>query len=462
MDASPGPRNVVHVTVNANTSVAGGNTWRDLPAAQQPEYPDSEALRDVLADLASYPPLVFAGECDQLRARLGAVAKGEAFLLQGGDCAEAFDAVSAEHIRAKLKTLLQMSAVLTYAASVPVVKVGRIAGQYSKPRSKPTETRDGVTLPTYRGDSVNGFAFTEKDRVPDPARLKQMYHASSSTLNLVRAFTTGGYADLRQVHAWNQDFVKSSPAGQRYEALAREIDSALNFMKACGTDPAEFKAVEFYASHEALLLDYETALTRTDSRTGELYDTSGHMVWIGERTRQMDGAHIEFASKVRNPIGIKLGPTTTVDEALGYIDRLDPEREPGRLTFIVRMGADKVRDKLPELVEKVTASGATVAWVTDPMHGNTFEAASGHKTRRFDDVLDEVKGFFEVHKGLGTHPGGIHVELTGDDVTECVGGGHEIFVDDLHQRYETACDPRLNRSQSLDLAFLVAEMYRDQ
>lgn len=453
---------MVHVTVNANTSVAGGNTWRDLPAAQQPEYPDSEALRDVLADLASYPPLVFAGECDQLRARLGAVAKGEAFLLQGGDCAEAFDAVSAEHIRAKLKTLLQMSAVLTYAASVPVVKVGRIAGQYSKPRSKSTETRDGVTLPTYRGDSVNGFAFTEEARIPDPARLKQMYHASSSTLNLVRAFTTGGYADLRQVHAWNQDFVKSSPAGQRYEALAREIDNALNFMKACGTDPAEFKAVEFYASHEALLLDYETALTRTDSRTGELYDTSGHMVWIGERTRQMDGAHIEFASKVRNSIGIKLGPTTTVDEALGYVDRLDPEREPGRLTFIVRMGADKVRDKLPELVEKVTASGATVAWVTDPMHGNTFEAASGHKTRRFDDVLDEVKGFFEVHKGLGTHPGGIHVELTGDDVTECVGGGHEIFVDDLHQRYETACDPRLNRSQSLDLAFLVAEMYRDQ
>ncbi|CAM5624397.1 3-deoxy-7-phosphoheptulonate synthase class II [Streptomyces] [Streptomyces griseus] len=450
------------MTVNANTSVAGGNTWRDLPAAQQPEYPDSEALRDVLADLASYPPLVFAGECDQLRARLGAVAKGEAFLLQGGDCAEAFDAVSAEHIRAKLKTLLQMSAVLTYAASVPVVKVGRIAGQYSKPRSKSTETRDGVTLPTYRGDSVNGFAFTEEARVPDPARLKQMYHASSSTLNLVRAFTTGGYADLRQVHAWNQDFVKSSPAGQRYEALAREIDNALNFMKACGTDPAEFKAVEFYASHEALLLDYETALTRTDSRTGELYDTSGHMVWIGERTRQMDGAHIEFASKVRNPIGIKLGPTTTVDEALGYVERLDPDREPGRLTFIVRMGADKVRDKLPELVEKVTASGATVAWVTDPMHGNTFEAASGHKTRRFDDVLDEVKGFFEVHKGLGTHPGGIHVELTGDDVTECVGGGHEIFVDDLHQRYETACDPRLNRSQSLDLAFLVAEMYRDQ
>ncbi|MCX4551605.1 3-deoxy-7-phosphoheptulonate synthase class II [Streptomyces sp. NBC_01387] len=451
------------MTVNADTQApAVQATWRDLPAAQQPEYPDTEALRDVIADLTSYPPLVFAGECDQLRERLGAVAKGEAFLLQGGDCAEAFDAVSAEQIRAKLKTLLQMSAVLTYAASVPVVKVGRIAGQYSKPRSKGTETRDGVTLPTYRGDSVNGFAFNEKSRVPDPDRLKQMYHASASTLNLVRAFTTGGYADLRQVHAWNQDFVKSSPSGQRYEQLAREIDSALNFMKACGTDPAEFRAVEFYASHEALLLDYESALTRTDSRTGRLYDTSGHMVWVGERTRQLDHAHIEFAAQIRNPIGVKLGPTTTPEEALSYVERLDPDREPGRLTFIVRMGADKVRDKLPNLVENVTASGAQVVWVTDPMHGNTFEAASGHKTRRFDDVLDEVKGFFEVHKSLGTHPGGIHVELTGDDVTECVGGGDEIFVDDLHQRYETACDPRLNRSQSLDLAFLVAEMYRAQ
>ncbi|WP_030909455.1 class II 3-deoxy-7-phosphoheptulonate synthase [Streptomyces sp. NRRL F-5126] len=450
------------MTVNAEKPVTSVPTWKGLPAAQQPEYPDQEALRAVVAELEACPPLVFAGECDQLRSRMAAVAKGEAFLLQGGDCAEAFDAVSAEHIRAKLKTLLQMSAVLTYAASVPVVKVGRIAGQYSKPRSKNTETRDGVTLPSYRGDSVNGFAFDEASRVPDPTRLTRMYHASSSTLNLVRAFTTGGYADLRQVHAWNQDFVKSSPAGQRYEQLAREIDNALGFMKACGTDPAEFRAVEFYSSHEALLLDYESALTRTDSRTGTLYDTSAHLVWIGERTRQLDGAHIEFASQIRNPLGIKLGPNTTVDEALGYIDRLDPEREPGRLTFVVRMGADKVRDKLPELVEKVTASGATVAWVTDPMHGNTFEAASGHKTRRFDDVLDEVKGFFEVHKGLGTHPGGIHVELTGDDVTECVGGGDEIFVDDLHQRYETACDPRLNRSQSLDLAFLVAEMYRDQ
>ncbi|MEU6170646.1 class II 3-deoxy-7-phosphoheptulonate synthase [Streptantibioticus parmotrematis] len=449
------------MTVNAETT-ARRDTWRDLPAAQQPEWPHPEALRDVVAELESYPPLVFAGECDQLRARMGAVARGEAFLLQGGDCAEAFDAVSADQIRNKLKTLLQMGAVLTYAASVPVVKVGRIAGQYSKPRSKPTETRDGVTLPTYRGDSVNGFEFTPEARTPDPERLKRMYHASAATLNLVRAFTTGGYADLRQVHAWNQDFVKSSPSGQRYEALAREIDNALNFMEACGTDPAEFRTVEFFSSHEALILDYESALTRVDSRTGQLYDVSGHMVWIGERTRQLDGAHLEFASRIRNPLGVKLGPSSTAEDALTLIERLDPEREPGRLTFITRMGADKVRDRLPELVEKVTASGAQVAWVCDPMHGNTFEAASGHKTRRFDDVLDEVKGFFEVHKGLGTHPGGIHVELTGDDVTECVGGGDEIFVDDLHQRYETACDPRLNRSQSLDLAFLVAEMYRGQ
>lgn len=287
-----------------------------------------------------------------------------------------------------------------------------------------------------------------------------MYNASAATLNLVRAFTTGGYADLRQVHAWNQDFVRNSPTGQRYERLAKEIDNALSFMQACGVAPEEFKTVEFYSSHEALVLDYETALTRVDSRTGDLYDVSGHMVWIGERTRQLDGAHIEFAAQIRNPIGVKLGPTTTVDEALTLIERLDPEREPGRLTFITRMGAGKIRDQLPALVEKVTASGAQPVWICDPMHGNTFEAGTGHKTRRFDDVLDEVKGFFEVHRALGTHPGGIHVELTGDDVTECVGGGDEVLVDDLHQRYETACDPRLNRSQSLDLAFLVAEMYR--
>ena len=446
--------------MNATTSASAGNTWRNLPAAQQPEYPDTEALRAVIADLESYPPLVFAGECDQLRARMAAVAKGEAFLLQGGDCAEAFDAVSADHIRNKLKTLLQMGAVLTYAASVPVVKVGRIAGQYSKPRSKGTETRDGVTLPTYRGDSVNGFDFNEAARIPDPERLKRMYNASASTLNLVRAFTTGGYADLHQVHAWNRDFVAASPSGERYELLAAEIQRALDFMRACGVDPEQTRTVEFFSSHEGLLLEYEAALTRTDSRTGTSYNTSGHFVWIGERTRDLDGAHIDYFSKIRNPIGIKLGPGTTPDDALAYLAKLNPQREPGRLSFIIRMGAGKVRDKLPALVEKVTAEGHQVAWICDPMHGNTFEAPSGHKTRRFDDVLDEVKGFFEVHRELGTHPGGIHVELTGDDVTECVGGGDEIAFGDLGTRYESACDPRLNRSQSLDLAFLVAEMYR--
>ena len=438
------------------------DTWSALPAGQQPEWPDAAALAAVKAELASYPPLVFAGECDLLKERVAAVARGEAFMLTGGDCAETFDGVSADAIRAKLKTLLQMAVVLTYAASVPVVKVGRIAGQYSKPRSKSTETRDGVTLPAYRGDSVNGFDFTPEARTPDPRRLLRMYQASASTLNLVRAFTTGGYADMRQVHAWNQDFVAGSPSGERYEVLAGEIDRALSFMRACGTDPEEFRTVEFYAAHEGLVLDYESALTRVDSRTGLPYATSGHYVWIGERTRDLDGAHVEYFSRIRNPIGIKLGPSTTPDDALAYLDRLDPDHEPGRLSFIVRMGANVVREKLPALVEKVTASGHQVAWISDPMHGNTFEAPSGHKTRRFDDVLDEVKGFFEVHHALGTHPGGIHVELTGDDVTECIGGGAEVLFEDLKDRYETLCDPRLNRTQSLDLAFLVAEMLRNR
>ncbi|RJL31834.1 3-deoxy-7-phosphoheptulonate synthase class II [Bailinhaonella thermotolerans] len=436
------------------------DTWRDLPAVQQPEWPDPGELKAVVDELSQLPPLVFAGECDQLKDRLAAVARGEAFVLQGGDCAETFAGATASDVRNKLKTLLQMAVVLTYAASVPVVKIGRIAGQFAKPRSKPTETRDGVTLPAYRGDMVNGFEFTPEARTPDPRRLLRAYHSAAVTLNLARAFTMGGYADLRQVHAWNQDFVAESPAGQRYERLAGEIDRALTFMQACGADPAEFHTVEFYSSHEALILDYDRALTRTDSRTGLPYDVSGHFVWIGERTRQLDGAHVEFLRHIRNPIGVKLGPTTTPEEALALIEKLDPEREPGRLTFITRMGASRVRDALPTLVEKVTATGAKVAWICDPMHGNTFEAPSGHKTRRVTDVLDEVAGFFEVHRALGTHPGGIHIEFTGDDVTECVGGGAEISEADLHERYETACDPRLNRSQSLDLAFLVAEMYR--
>jgi 3-deoxy-7-phosphoheptulonate synthase len=418
--------------------------------------------RAAAAELSEQPPLVFAGECDQLKDRLAAVARGEAFVLQGGDCAETFSGSTADSVRDRLETLLQMAVVLTYAASVPVVKIGRMAGQFAKPRSRPTETRDGVELPAYRGEAVNGLEFTPESRRPDPARLLRAYHSAATTLNLCRAFTSGGYADLHQVHTWNQDFVAQSPAGRRYERLAGEIDRALSFMRACGADPEELHGVELYSSHEGLLLEYERALTRIDSRTGLPYDVSAHLVWVGDRTRDPDGAHVELFRHIRNPIAVKLGPTASPDDALALIERLDPEREPGRLTFITRLGADRVRDALPPLVESVTELGAPVAWICDPMHGNTFEAPSGHKTRRFDHVLDEVAGFFEVHRALGTHPGGIHVEFTGDDVTECVGGGDEIVEDDLAERYETACDPRLNRRQSLDLAFQVAEMYRDQ
>jgi 3-deoxy-7-phosphoheptulonate synthase len=429
-----------------------------LPAAQQPEWPDSAALEAAVSELRTMPPLVFAGECDTLRDRLAAVSRGEAFILQGGDCAETFAGVTAANVRNKLKTLLQMAVVLTYAASVPVVKIGRLAGQYAKPRSRPTETRGEVTLPAYRGDAVNGFAFTTESRMPDPNRLLRMYNSSAATLNLTRAFVGGGYADLRQVHAWNTDFVLSSPAGLRYERLAGQIDKAMAFMNAIGADPEQLHTVELYSSHEALLLDYEHALTRVDSRTGQPYNVSGHFVWVGDRTRQLDGAHIEFASRIRNPIGVKLGPSTTPDDVLSFADRLDPNREPGRLTFITRMGAGKIRDLLPPLIEKASSAGLVTSWICDPMHGNTYEAPSGHKTRRFDDVIDEVRGFFEVHRALGTHPGGVHVELTGDDVTECVGGGDPIAEDGLGERYETLCDPRLNRTQSLELAFLVAEL----
>jgi len=443
-----------------STSLADLDAWRALPAAQQADWPEPARVRAVTAELAEQPPLVFAGECDQLKDRLAAVARGEAFVLQGGDCAETFAGSTADAVRDRLETLLQMALVLTYAASVPVVKIGRMAGQFAKPRSHPTESRDGVELPAYRGEAVNGLEFTPEARRPDPARLLRVYHSAAGTLNLCRAFASGGYADLHQAHAWNQDFVAQSPAGQRYEQLAGEIDRALSFMNACGVDPEELHGVEFYSSHEALLLEYERALTRIDSRTGLPYDLSAHLLWIGERTRDLDGAHVEFCRQIRNPIGVKLGPTAAPDDALALSERLNPDREPGRLTFITRLGAGRIRDVLPALVEKVTERGSPVAWVCDPMHGNTFEAPSGHKTRRFDHVLDEVAGFFEVHRALGTHPGGIHVEFTADDVTECVGGGHEIVEDDLAQRYETACDPRLNRRQSLDLAFRVAEMYR--
>jgi len=436
-----------------------------LVAAQQPQWPggkDGEPVQAAVAKLKSLPPLVFAGECDDLKAKIAQAASGNAFWLQGGDCAETFTAATADSIRNRIKTILQMAAVLQYYSSIPVVKVGRMAGQFAKPRSNDLETRGDVTLPAYRGDAVNDLEFTEKARTPNPQRLVDVYNTSAATLNLVRAFTQGGFADLRRVHEWNKGFIRDSSVGDRYDAMAKEIDRALSFMKSAGVDPESFKSVDFYSSHEALILEYEKSLTRIDSRTGDPYDVSAHFLWIGERTRQLDGAHVDFASKIKNPIGVKLGPKSTVDDALRLIDRLDPNREPGRLTFITRMGAGKVRESLPALIDGVTKSGAQVLWVCDPMHGNTFETATGYKTRQFDDVMDEVKGFFEVHKALGTHPGGIHIELTGDDVTECLGGGEKISESDLASRYESACDPRLNHSQSLELAFLVAEMLRDR
>ena len=433
-----------------------------LVAAQQPNWPDKEALAKAVEELRTFPPFVFAGECDTLKEKIAEAAEGRAFWLQGGDCAETFAGATADSIRNRMKTILQMAAVLQYGASLPVLKVGRMAGQFAKPRSNDNETRGDVTLPAYRGDAVNDLEFTLESRTPDPQRLVKVYQTSVSTLNLVRAFTHGGFADLRRVHEWNKGFIRDSAVGERYEQMANEIGRALAFMQSAGVDPDAFRSVDLYSSHEALILEYERALTRIDSRTQEPYDVSAHFVWIGERTRKIDGAHVDFCSKIRNPIGVKLGPKTQVDEVLALIDKLDPNREPGRLTFITRMGAGVVREALPKLVDGVTKSGAKVLWVCDPMHGNTYEAPSGYKTRKFDDVLDEVRGFFEVHKKLGTHPGGIHIELTGDDVTECVGGGEQISHDDLSSRYETACDPRLNHTQSLELAFLVAEMLRDR
>ena len=433
-----------------------------LPAAQQPAWPDSTALINATSELKTLPPLVFAGECDNLKAMIANAAEGKAFWLQGGDCAETFAAATADSIRNRIKTILQMAAVLQYGASLPVVKVGRMAGQFAKPRSNDSEVRGNVVLPAYRGDAVNDLEFTESARRPDPQRLVKVYHTSSATLNLVRAFTQGGFADIRRVHEWNKGFIKDSKIGPRYEAMANEIGRALAFTASAGVDPEKFKTVDFYASHEALILEYEKALTRIDSRTGDAYDVSAHFLWIGERTRQLNGAHIDFASKIKNPIGVKIGPKTTAQEALDLIARLNPTNEPGRLTFITRMGAGKIREILPSIVKAVTDSGAKVLWVCDPMHGNTYEAPSGYKTRKFDDVMEEVRGFFDVHKSCGTHPGGVHIELTGDDVTECVGGGEEISHEDLATRYETACDPRLNHTQSLELAFLVAEMLRDR
>ena len=434
----------------------GLDNFRNLEAKQQPTWPDAAELEKVRAELAKLPPLVFAGEVDTLRSRLAQAAEGKAFLLQGGDCAETFVDATADRIRNRIKTVLQMAVVLMYGSSLPVIKMGRMAGQFAKPRSSDTETRGDSTLLAYRGDAVNGYEFDEESRKHDPKRLLQAYHTSASTLNLIRAFTTGGFADLREVHAWNKGFT-DNPANKKYETIAGDIDRAMRFMEACGVDSAELRATEFFVSHEGLLFDYERPLTRIDSRTQLPYVTSGHFIWIGERTRQLDGAHVDFFSRVRNPIGIKLGPTTTKDQVLSLIDKVDPNREPGRLTLISRMGAGKIREALPPLVEAVRDAGATPLWITDPMHGNGITTKNGYKSRRFDDVMDEVMGFFEVHRATGTHPGGLHVELTGDDVAECLGGSEQIDESTLEQRYESVCDPRLNHMQSLELAFLVAE-----
>jgi len=437
-------------------------SWRDKSAAQQPDWPDEAALDGALKRLGTLPPLVFAGEARSLTAALAQVADGRAFLLQAGDCAESFDGFSADGIRDKLKVILQMAVVLTYGSGVPVVKVGRIAGQYAKPRSAAFERVGDVDLPAFRGHIVNDLAPTAAARTPDPERLVAAYHQSASTLNLLRAFTKGGFADLTQVHVWNQQFVASSAEGRRYETIASEIDRALRFMAACGIDldSTAVHQVDFWTSHESLLLGYEEALTRRDSLTGDWYDCSAHLLWIGDRTRDVDGAHVEFLSGVGNPIGLKLGPSSTPDEAVALCRRLNPGRVPGRLTLVSRMGAARVETALPPIVRAVRADGHPVVWACDPMHGNTFASESGRKTRHFDDVLGEIRGFFTVCGAEGVWPGGVHVELTGDNVTECLGGAEEILDAHLDDRYETMCDPRLNGRQSIDLAFQVAELLR--
>jgi 3-deoxy-7-phosphoheptulonate synthase len=438
-------------------------SWKQYSALQQPEWPDESEVERVLKELGQQPPLVFAGEADTLREQLADVCAGNALLLQAGDCAESFDANSADSIRDKLKVILQMAVALTYSTGLPIVKIGRIAGQFAKPRSSATETVDDVELPSFRGHIVNDVDFSEGSRAADPQRLMQAYNQSASTLNLLRAFTRGGFANLSRVHAWNQEFVAGSPAGEQYRRLADGITDALAFMRACGVDPEEHASlheVDFYTSHEALLLGYEQALTRQDSISGGWYDCSAHMLWIGERTRQSDSAHLEFLSGVQNPLGCKLGPTATAEEAIAICERLNPDQIPGRLTLITRFGADKVAGGLPPLLDAVTAAGHPVVWACDPMHGNTYTAPSGRKTRHFDSVLAEVNGFFDAHRSVGTWAGGIHIELTGDDVTECLGGGQDVSDADLGLRYETMCDPRLNGAQSLDLAFRVAEHLR--
>jgi 3-deoxy-7-phosphoheptulonate synthase len=438
-------------------------SWRTLPAGQQPAWPDSGAVAAVLERLRILPPLVFAGEARNLQHALGDVAEGRAFLLQAGDCVESFRDVSAVMIREKLKVLLQMSAVLTFAAAVPVVKVGRVAGQFAKPRSSDTEVIDGVELPSFRGHTVHSDEPSADARIADPERILQGYYQAASTLNLLRAFTKGGFADITQVHTWNKEFVASSPAGQRYEQLADEIGRALAFMQACGIDLAGERTlheVDVWTSHEGLLLDYEEPLTRKDSLTGDWYACSAHMLWIGERTRRLDGAHVAFFAGVHNPVGVKIGPDATADDVVALCERLNPRLVPGRLTLITRLGADRVEELLPPLLRAVRESGIPVVWACDPMHANVFKTAAGFKTRRFDDVLREIEGFFAAHRAVGTWPGGVHLEYTGEDVTECLGGSEAVLEEQLDHRYETLCDPRLNARQSLDLAFRVAELMR--
>lgn len=435
-------------------------SWRSKPILQQPSYTDANLLREVEKTLASRPPLVFAGEVRVLRQQLAEATEGRAFLLQGGDCAESFAEFHADNIRDTFKVLLQMAVVLTFAGSCPVVKVGRMAGQFAKPRSADTETQDGQVLPSYRGDIINDIGFSSESRVPDPQRLLQAYNQSASTLNLLRAFAQGGFADLRQVHQWNQGFVAKSPLGEKYQDLASQIDQALAFMKACGisgTNIPQLHETSLYTSHEALLLNYEQALTRRDSLTNNWYDCSAHMLWIGDRTRQLDGAHIEFMRGIHNPIGVKVGPSISSDELLRLIDVLNPNNEPGRLNLISRMGADNVEEKLSPLVRAVANEGRKVLWSCDPMHGNTIEASTGYKTRAVDSILKEMKGFFEVHRAEGTCAGGVHFEMTGQNVTECIGGAYQITEAKLADRYHTFCDPRLNADQALELAFLIAD-----
>jgi 3-deoxy-7-phosphoheptulonate synthase len=435
-------------------------SWRSRPIRQVPEYRDRAVLDAVESKLRGFPPLVFAGEARALKARLAAVAEGRAVLLQGGDCAESFAEFSANNIRDTFKVFLQMTVVLMYAAGLPVVKVGRMAGQFAKPRSADTETVDGVTLPAYRGDIINGIDFTPASREPDPQRMLQVYSQSASTLNLLRAFARGGYADLHRVHGWTQGFVANSPAGERFRDIADRIAEALTFMEACGIrsdQTPQISEAEIYTSHEALLLPYEQALTRVDSTTGDWYDCSAHMVWIGERTRQLDGAHVEFCRGVKNPIGMKVGPTVEGDDLIRLIDVLNPENEPGRLTLISRMGHEKLAERLPPLLRRVAREGRYVAWSCDPMHGNTIKSSTGYKTRPFDRILAEVRGFMAAHRAEGTHAGGVHFEMTGQNVTECIGGAQEVTESALADRYHTHCDPRLNATQSLELAFLIAE-----